>query len=48
MKIQLVDTEDNYIIEIIDIDDYDLDDDRSIEQLRETISDIIIEYHTDL
>jgi|TARA_R110002110_G_scaffold46789_1_gene141070 hypothetical protein len=44
MKINLVDTEENYIIDTIDTSAYDIEDDYDIETLKDMLFTIIEEY----
>ena len=48
MKIQMVDPDDNYVIETIDVESYDLDDESSLEQLKDLLLEIVIEYYSDI
>lgn len=44
MKINILDTEEGYVIETIDMSSYDLDDDNDIEVLKEELFRIIETY----
>lgn len=48
MKIQIVDPNDSYVIETIDLESYDLDDDSSLEQLKDLLLEIVTEYYSDI
>lgn len=47
MKINILDAEEDYVIETIDMSSYDLDDDNDVEVLKEELLRIIETYVTD-